>query len=50
MRLRSFGLISSLALGLLAAPLPAEAQKAGKIHRIGFLFTGIAARDKSLLV
>jgi hypothetical protein len=31
MRLRTIGLISTLALGLLAAPLPAKAQKAGKV-------------------
>ncbi len=35
MRLRTIGLISTLALGLLAGPLPTEAQQAGKIHRIG---------------
>ncbi len=33
MRLRTIGLISTLALGLLAAPLPPEAQKAGKVNR-----------------
>jgi len=49
MRLRTIGLIGTLVLGLLAGPLPAKAQKAGKVHRIGFLFHGIAARDKSLL-
>ncbi len=49
MRLRTIGLISTLALGLLAAALPAKAQKAAKVPRIGYLFTGIAARDKSLL-
>ncbi len=37
MRLRTIGLISTLALGLLAAPLPVEAQKAGKMPRIGYL-------------
>ncbi len=37
MRLRTIGLISILAVGLLAASLPAEAQQAGKVHRIGFL-------------
>ncbi len=38
MKLRTIGLISTLALGLLAAgPLPAKAQKAGKVYRIGFL-------------
>jgi len=35
---RSF--ISTLAGGLLAAPLAAEAQPAGKVPRIGFLFSG----------
>ncbi len=49
MKLRTIGLIGTLVLGLLAGPLPAKAQKAGKVHRIGFLFHGIAARDKSLL-
>jgi len=39
MRLRIIGLISTLAFGLLAGPLPAEAQKAGKIPRIGLLMT-----------
>ncbi len=37
MRLRTIGLIATLALGLLAGPLPAEAQQAGKVHRIGYL-------------
>ncbi len=37
MRLRTIGLISTLVLRLLAGPLPAEAQQAGKVHRIGFL-------------
>jgi len=37
MRLTTIGLISTLALGLLAGPLPTEAQKAGKVYRIGFL-------------
>ena len=37
MRLRTIGLISTLVLGLLAGPLVAEAQKAGKMPRIGFL-------------
>jgi len=43
MRLRTIGLISTLALGLLAAPLPAEAQKAGKVYRIGLLHSVSAA-------
>ena len=37
MKLRTIGLISTLVLGLLAGPLPAEAQKAGKVYRIGWL-------------
>jgi len=37
MRLRTIGLISILVLGLLAGPLPAEAQKAEKMPRIGYL-------------
>ncbi len=37
MRLRTIGLIGTLALGLLAGPLPAETQQAGKVYRIGFL-------------
>jgi len=40
MRLRTIGLISTLALGLLAGPLPTEAQKAGKVYRIGILRSG----------
>ena len=36
-RLRTIGLISILAFGLLAASLPAEAQQAGKVYRIGYL-------------
>ncbi len=40
MRLRTIGLISTLVLGLLAASLPAEAQKAGKVYRIGILRSG----------
>ena len=40
MKVRTFGLIGILVLGLLAASLPAEAQKAGKVYRIGFLAFG----------
>jgi len=39
MRLRTIGLISTLALGLLAAPLTAEAQQTEKVHRIGLLIS-----------
>ncbi len=34
MRLRTIGLISALALGLLTVQLPAEAQQAGKVYRL----------------
>ena len=44
MRLRTIGLISTLALGLLAAPLPTEAQQAGKVPRIGFVWRSQAPR------
>ncbi len=37
MRLRTIGLISTLVLGLLAAPLHAEAQQRAKMARIGYL-------------
>ena len=37
MRLRSIGLIVALALGILVAPLAADAQPAGKVYRIGYL-------------
>ncbi len=37
MRLRTIGLISTLALGLLAWPLPAEAQQTNKVYRLGYL-------------
>jgi len=40
MRLRTIGLISTLAIGLLAGPLPVEAQDAGKVYRIGYLRFG----------
>ncbi len=47
MRLRTIGLISSLALGLLAASLPAEAQQAGEVYRIGFLRFGTGSPTTS---
>lgn len=47
MRLKTVGLIVTLALGLLFAPLPAEAQQAGKVARIGFLYTGARPVSRS---
>ena len=49
MKLRTIGLISSLALGLLAGPLPAEAQQAGKVYRIGYLSVRGPDREKRRL-
>ena len=43
MRLRTVAVISTLALGLLAGPLPTEAQQAGKVPLIGFLSAGPGA-------
>jgi len=37
MTLSTIGLISTLVLGLLAAPLPSEAQQVGKVYRVGWL-------------
>jgi len=46
MRFRTIGLISTLVFGLLALPLPAEAQKAKKIPRIGYLSRYSAEQEK----
>ncbi len=40
MRLRPVTLVVTFVLGLLAGPLPAEAQQAGKVYRIGYLGVG----------
>ena len=37
---RIIGLIVTLVLGLLAAPVPADAQEPGKVYRIGFRAPG----------
>ena len=49
MRLNAIGLILTLALGNLAAPLAAEAQQAGKVWRIGFLAL-LPGEDKTTLM
>jgi len=41
MRLRIIGLIVTLAVGLLLAPLAADAQQTGNVARIGILCVGI---------
>jgi len=43
MRLRSIGLVVTLSLGILLAPLAADAQQAGKVYRIGFLGSSASA-------
>ncbi len=47
MRLRTIGLISTLVLGLVAAPLTAEAQQGTKVYRIGYLSTRHGSRLES---
>ena len=42
MRLRTIGLISTLALGLLAGPLPVEAQLAQIMRYRGNLMVGVS--------
>ncbi len=51
MKLRTIGLISTLALGLLAGPLPVGAQQRGKTARIGYLHfrAGPIATDEAFL-
>ena len=39
MRLRSIGLVVTLAFAMLWAPFAAEAQQPGKIYRVGLVFT-----------
>ena len=46
MKIVTISLIVILTVGLLAAPLPAEAQQAGKVYRIGFLTPGTAELKK----
>jgi hypothetical protein len=41
--------IGSLAGGFLAAPLAAEAQSAGKIQRVGIVFSGSRAESLALI-
>ncbi len=49
MKLRTIALISVLALGLLSGPLPAEAQKAGQVYRIGYLGSGSPATNSAYI-
>jgi len=49
MRLKTIGLISSLVLGLLAGSLPAEAQQAGKVYRIGFILSATSVATESYI-
>jgi putative tryptophan/tyrosine transport system substrate-binding protein len=41
MMLRTIGLLVTLALGFLAAPLVAETQPVGKVYGIGYLAAGL---------
>ena len=49
MRMRSAGLSLLVILGLLAAPLAAEAQQAGKVYRVGFLIPSAASGPAPLV-
>src|ERR1700674_5295094 len=49
MRLRSAGLPLLFILGLLAAPLAAEAQQAGKVYRVGYLGNSSASLEPDLV-
>src|SRR3990170_3606711 len=49
MKLRSLGLLVAFAFGLLAAPLAADAQQAGKVYRIGYFQTARRAQAEHLL-
>ena len=49
MRISAIGLIVTLALGLLALPLLADAQQRGRVYRIGFLTPGSVERFKDKL-
>jgi hypothetical protein len=48
--MKAFALIVMLALGLLVAPLAANAQQPGKVYRIGFLSTDPHAHQAKALV
>jgi len=50
MKLRTIGLIVTLALGLLAGSLPAKAQQAGKMPQIGYLHFRAGPKCKRYLV
>ena len=49
MKFRTIGLISILVFGLLAGPLPVDAQQAGKVYRIGYLSVRGPEREKGYL-
>ncbi len=50
MRLRPVTLVVTFALGLLAASLPAEAQQAGQVYRLGYLSVRGPEPEKRLLL
>ena len=49
MRLKPVTLVVTLVLGLLAGPLPAEAQQVGEVYRIGYLSVRGPDREKRRL-
>jgi hypothetical protein len=49
MNIREAGLIVTLCLGILAVPLPTDAQQKAKLYRIGFLGNSTAALEVNLV-
>ncbi len=49
MGLRTIGFIATFVIGLLAAPLPAAAQRAETVHRIGYLADSKGRRKEAFL-
>jgi len=47
MKLHTIGVIATLALGILLAPLASEAQQAWKVRRIGYLWSGHGPGSRS---
>jgi len=49
MKIRAAGLVTTVAFGILLAPLATQAQQSGKVHRIGFLGNSTAALEANLV-
>lgn len=49
MKIGGVGLVVTVALGILAAPLPVDAQQKAKMYRIGFLGNSTATLEANLV-